>query len=54
MGEIEGFMQAEYVAERVLKLVENDDINGELMTIKIDSDELAPKETIIPLLKSSL
>ncbi|KXN65938.1 NAD(P)-binding protein [Conidiobolus coronatus NRRL 28638] len=53
-AEIVGLMTPEHIGERVIKLIEDDTLNGEVMGIDPDGDELAPQPLIMPIMKSKI
>jgi hypothetical protein len=47
-------MTPEHIGDRVIKLIEDDNLNGEVMGIDPDGDELAPQPLIMPIMKSKI
>jgi 15-hydroxyprostaglandin dehydrogenase (NAD) len=54
IGEGIGFLTSEYIALRILRLIEDDSINGEVMRVEPSEDDFEPMPPITPLLKSKL
>ncbi|KXN65900.1 NAD(P)-binding protein [Conidiobolus coronatus NRRL 28638] len=54
IGEGIGFLTSDHIASRILKLIEDSSINGEVMRVEPTEDDFEPMPPITPLLKPKI